>query len=197
MKKIFITFLCSTFLININCGYVKKMSSSKGQANESAVMANLTTIKTAQNSFKMRKVLDLNSNGSGEYGFFKELAGEKTARTSSNNSTMTHLSSFLSKAWINADKDGVLKKNGYFYRLCIIYGDSYYPTPEEYMEGRDNDGELDETAENDYLVIAWPQYPGKSGNKIFYMFSNGDIKTVKDPSLLKDKKVLDPFDVIK
>jgi prepilin-type N-terminal cleavage/methylation domain-containing protein len=59
---------------------IPNLLSARLNANESAAIATLKNISSAQAQCQASSVVDVNNNGAGEYGFFGELSGAVHAR---------------------------------------------------------------------------------------------------------------------
>ena len=77
------------------------LENARMNANESAAIATLKNISSAQAQCQASGVIDANGNGAGEYGFFAELAGSAPVRGSSQRISPPVLSSAFGKV---ADK---------------------------------------------------------------------------------------------
>ena len=62
---------------------IPNLISARLTANESAAIATLKNISSAQAQCQSSAVIDTNGNGAGEYGFFAELSGRVGVRTAS------------------------------------------------------------------------------------------------------------------
>ena len=59
---------------------IPNLLSARLNANESAAIATLKNISSSQSQCQASGVIDANSNGAGEYGFFGELSGRVAIR---------------------------------------------------------------------------------------------------------------------
>ena len=61
---------------------IPNLLSARLNANESAAIATLKNISSAQAQCQASGIIDVNTNGQGEYGFFGELSGAVAVRAS-------------------------------------------------------------------------------------------------------------------
>src|SRR5262245_19614664 len=87
----------------------------RANANESAAIAALKNICSAQAQCQASGVIDANGNGTGEYGFFGELAGTIPVRGTSSLITPPILYSTFGKV----DQDGLVTQAGYHFRMYL------------------------------------------------------------------------------
>ncbi len=95
-------------------------------------------------------MVDIDNDGHGEYGTFKELAGGDQRRL---NKPMEF--PLLSGAFTKEDATGLLLRSGYYYQIFL---------PDEANR-----------AERRYVAIAWPSSYGNSGSRCFYVDETGDV----------------------
>lgn len=140
----------------------------KALANESAAIATLRNIASAQMQCQASSAIDVDRDGNGEFGGFLELTGKAVLR-GTDNARMSPpvLSSALSKV-----DDGVVSRSGYCFQLWL-------PGKDGAPVLADGDGvaaQLDaDLAERQFLVLAWPQERGRSGGEVFAVTSTGVV----------------------
>jgi len=93
---------------------IPNLLSARLNANESAAIATLKNISSAQSQCQASGVIDTNSNGSGEYGFFGELSGKTVVR----GGTQTISPPVLSTAFGNIAASRVTR-SGYIFQMFL------------------------------------------------------------------------------
>ena len=71
---------------------IPNLLSARLNANESAAIATLKNISSAQSQCQASGVIDTNANGQGEYGYFGELAGRVGVRDNTGNASTALIS---------------------------------------------------------------------------------------------------------
>lgn len=153
---------------------------AKRGANESAAIATLKAIAGAQAQIMVAKAIDTNSNGFGEFGYLKELAGGIGLRDASGSASSDHLKpSFLSPAFnVIATQAGVpggmARRSGYHFQL-------YLPSslragiPEADAGGVNTSAPHAGNSESLWCCYAWPMTYGTSGTRAFFVNQSGEV----------------------
>ncbi|MBL8729988.1 MAG: DUF2950 family protein [Planctomycetes bacterium] len=150
---------------------IPNLLSARLNANESAAIATLKNISSAQSQCQASGVIDVNGNGAGEYGFFGELSG----RTAVRNSTQSISPPVLSTAFGNVAAARV-NRSGYVFQMFLP--DTNAQGIEEDATGGDPDngqGVDAGQAETLWACYAWPQVFGNSGKRTFFVNQSGDV----------------------
>ncbi|MBX3461906.1 MAG: DUF2950 family protein [Planctomycetes bacterium] len=150
---------------------IPNLLSARLNANESAAIATLKNISSAQAQCQASGVIDVNGNGAGEYGFFGELSGRVAVRAG----TQTISPPVLSTAFGNVINARVTR-SGYVFQMFL-------PDPtaqgiEEEATGGDpgnTQGVDPGQAETLWACYAWPQVFGNSGKRTFFVNQSGDV----------------------
>ena len=150
---------------------IPNLLSARLNANESAAIATLKNISSGQSQCQASGVIDTNSNGSGEYGYFGELSGRTTVR----GSTQRISPPVLSTAFGNVTLKRV-SRSGYLFQMFLP--DATAQGIAEDATGGDttNDAGVDAgQAETLWCCYAWPQVQGNSGKRTFFVNQSGDV----------------------
>jgi prepilin-type N-terminal cleavage/methylation domain-containing protein len=150
---------------------IPNLLSARLNANESAAIATLKNISSAQSQCQASGVIDVNGNGSGEYGFFGELSGRVAVRAG----TQTISPPVLSTAFGNVAAARVTR-SGYVFQMFLP--DNAAQGIEEDATGGDPDngqGVDAGQAETLWCCYAWPQVFGNSGKRTFFVNQGGDV----------------------
>jgi len=150
---------------------IPNLLSARLNANESAAIATLKNISSAQSQCQASGVIDVNGNGSGEYGFFGELSG----RTAVRNSTQTISPPVLSTAFGNVAAARV-NRSGYIFQMYLPDAASLGIAEDATGGDPDNGQGVDAgQAETLWCCYAWPQVFGNSGKRTFFVNQSGDV----------------------
>jgi len=158
---------------------IPNLLSARLNANESAAIATLKNISSGQSQCQASGVIDVNSNGSGEYGFFGELSGRTVVRGGTQRITPP----VLSTAFGNVDNARV-SRSGYLFQMYLP--DATAAGIAEQPTGGDptNAGGVDAgQAETLWACYAWPQVQGNSGKRSFFVNQNGDVLATNGATL--------------
>lgn len=146
---------------------VPNLISSRIAANETAAAATLRALSTAEFRFKTMAVLDLNRDGSYEYGSLGELAGTANLR----GSTQPITPSLMSVSLGNVDASGAVMRQGYLIRLFLPdsggAGLAATPTNLAAVSPLHSDSA--------WSILAWPVSRGASGRAVFFVNQQGEI----------------------
>lgn len=143
---------------------------SRVGTNESSAIGTLRSLSTSQAQFQSQGIVDQDNDGTGEFGTLGELSGISPCRGSGQSMAA---SPFIAQILGIRDDNGVSMKSGY----CFVL---YLPTAKGPAR-REGDAELDAVAadadaqEVRWCAYAWPQSPGQSGNRIFFVNQEGQV----------------------
>ena len=152
---------------------IPNLLSARLNANESAAIATLKNISSGQSQCQASGVIDVNNNGSGEYGFFGELSGKVAVRAG----TQTISPPVLSTAFGNINAQSNVSRSGYLFRMFLPDNTGAGIT-ETATTGGDPTNALGidpGQAETLWCCYAWPQVQGNSGKRTFFINQSGDV----------------------
>ena len=148
---------------------IPNLLSARLNANESAAIATLKNISSAQAQCQASGVIDANANGSGEYGTFGELSGKSTVR----GGTQQISPPVLSTAFGNVLASRVTR-SGYMFQMYLP--DVGAAGIAEDATGGYTGAAIDPgQAETLWCCYAWPQVFGNSGKRTFFINQSGDV----------------------
>jgi len=150
---------------------IPNLLSARLNANESAAIATLKNISSGQAQCQASGIIDTNSNGQGEYGFFGELSGSIAIRGGTQQITPP----VLSAAFGNVSAARVTR-SGYVFQMFLP--DTNSAGIAEDADGGDagNDNNVDAgNCEVLWCCYAWPSVAGSSGNRTFFINQSGDV----------------------
>lgn len=152
---------------------IPNLLSGRMSANESAAIATLKTIATAQAQCQASASIDVNINGAGEYGFFAELVGAVGVRDASNSPSTSFVSPPVLSAAFGQVSASRVVRSGYVFQLYLP--DAGAGAVAEAATGGVGAPAPDPTrAETLWCCYAWPNSRG-TGNRCFFVNQKGDI----------------------
>ena len=158
---------------------IPNLLSARLNANESAAIATLKNISSAQSQCQASGVIDTNANGQGEYGYFGELAGRVGVRDNTGNASTSLISPpVLSSAFGNIANDTAtttVSRSGYNFQMFLP--DSAAAGLAEGTGGGVTGGTAPDASQAEVLwcCYAWPNVRGNSGNRTFFINQAGDV----------------------
>lgn len=142
---------------------------ARRNVNESAAIATLRNISSAQAEIHASGVIDRNGNGAGEYGWFGEMAGVSDIKLP--DGRMVRASPpVISTAFGNV-KDGRVTRSGYHFQL-FLPGSACQPV----ADGLPDAGQ----AEVLWCCYAWPTEHENSGGRAFFINQAGDVLAARN-----------------
>jgi prepilin-type N-terminal cleavage/methylation domain-containing protein len=149
---------------------IPNLLSARLNSNETAAIATLRNIISAQSQFQSTARADENNNGVGEYGSFGELSGGVGVRGGSILNPPVLSSSFRA---VNSSR---VSRSGYLFQMYLPDGAGKGIA--EQASGGYAAGDLDaDVAETTWCCYAWPANYGNTGNRTFFVNQGGDIVT--------------------
>jgi type IV pilus assembly protein PilA len=153
---------------------IPNLLSARLNANESAAIATLKNISSAQAQCQASGVIDENNNGSGEYGYFGELSGAVNVR----GATTKISPPVLSNAFGNV-ANSTVTRSGYIFQMYLP--DAGGVGEPEDATGGYTAGNVDAVkAEVLWCAYAWPSAYGNSGKRVFFINQGGDVLSSKN-----------------
>ena len=162
---------------------IPNLLSARLSSNETAAVATLRNIVSAQAQFQVTGRADENFNGIGEYGYLPELSGAIGVRGGA-----VLVPAVLSTAFRRADANGVVTRSGYLYIIHLpdATGNAVLPSAMNLIDPA--------LAETTWAAYAWPTNYGSTGSRTFFVNQGGDIIATEDPSYSGTDAAGSPFD---
>ncbi|MHC4939837.1 MAG: DUF2950 family protein [Planctomycetota bacterium] len=160
--------------------------SARLSSNETAAIATMRSILSAQIQFQGRALVDSDDDGVGEYGTFGEMSGAVGVR-----GTTRFLSPpVLSSGFRAINANGETVRAGYHFRIWL-------PGPGGVGQGEDPGGgvtaALDpQLAETTWCCYAWPTTHEQSGYRTFFVNHVGELISTADPAYAGPGALTDP-----
>ena len=152
---------------------IPNLLSARLNANETASIATLRNIISAQAQFQTTSRADDNNNGVGEYGTFGELSGSVGVRGGAILNPPV-----LSSAFRAVNANGEVSRSGYLFAMWL-------PDPAGAGVAEVGGGGAGATvdpdiAETTWCAYSWPTNYGNTGNRTFFVNQGGDIVATED-----------------
>ena len=152
---------------------IPSLISARLSANESATVSTLRNISSAQAQFQASSKADVDLDGTGEFGGFRELSGHWNVR---DNTTVGRILPPVLSAGFRQTAigtSGAVERSGYMFRMLLPdsagLGICVDDIPTAFA-GVDAD-----LAETTWCCYAWPGNYANSGNRCFAINQTGDI----------------------
>lgn len=161
---------------------IPNLLSARVSANETAAIATLRNIASAQAQFQGRAHNDNDSDGEGEYGYFTEMSGYTGPRVSGGVLLPINppaLSGVFQNVQADAGGEGIVTKSGFIFKM-FLPGLAGAPTAEMPTDGMGGGGGPfappdDNLAEGVWCAYAWPAVKDSTGTRAFVVNQSGDV----------------------
>ena len=152
---------------------IPNLLAARLSANETAAIATLRNIISAQAQFQQSGKADTDDDGTGEYGGFIELSGAAAGRMAG-----PLVPPVLSGAFRILNPMGEVSCSGYFFVMILpAAGGVGLPEPPAGFIPGILDPDLAETT---WCCYAWPVNYNQSGNRTFFTNQGGDVVGSED-----------------
>jgi len=151
---------------------IPKLLSARLAANESAAIASLRALASAQAMFSVAAAIDSDQDGQGEYGFLGELSGARPLRGQRERLAPPVLASSFGVLQDDGDGDAVVERAGYWFQVWLP---ARTGAVSERMNAAGAARVLPEAAELSWCAYAWPVEPGSTGQRAFFVSQEGDM----------------------
>jgi prepilin-type N-terminal cleavage/methylation domain-containing protein len=144
-------------------------------SNETACIGTLRTLSTSQSQFQSAAIVDVDGDGTGEFGWLQELAGTANYRTNAGVSTNPASPAFITSVLGTTaeNNSGVAGKSGY--QFLMYLPTSAGPATDE-ITGVGNPVTADANdQEVRFACYGWPASLGNSGNRAFVVSQQGEV----------------------
>jgi prepilin-type N-terminal cleavage/methylation domain-containing protein len=152
---------------------IPNLLAARLSTNETAAVATLRNLTSAQAQFQQSAKADADADGSGEYGGFVEMSGGGVGRMAAVLNPPV-----LSGAFRVLNAQGCVSRSGYFFKI-------YLPGAAGVGVGEPQTGFVAasglnaDLAETTWCSYAWPVNYGQSGNRTFFTNQGGDLVTTE------------------
>jgi prepilin-type N-terminal cleavage/methylation domain-containing protein len=154
---------------------IPNLLSARLNANETAAIATLRNISSAQAQFQATAKADTDNDGTGEFGCFVELSGASDVRADTDVGVLNP--PVLSGAFRTPDAtSGLVSRSGYYFAIYLPDAGGV-----GVLADLDGFGLVDgDLAETTWCCYAWPVNYGNSGNRTFMVNQTGDVVNTED-----------------
>ena len=152
---------------------IPNLLSARLAANESAAIATLRNIVSAQSQIQSQGAIDTDADGIGEHGWFAEMAGAIALRNAAP-ANIPLVPPVLSGALgiVNAS---LVNKSGYLFQMWLPDAAGPGAPVAELAAGGSPGGESANLSENTWATYAWPVGRQNTGNRAFVVNQTGDV----------------------
>jgi prepilin-type N-terminal cleavage/methylation domain-containing protein len=153
---------------------IPNLLAARLSANETAAIATLRNIISAQAQFQQSAKADDDADGTGEYGGFIEMSGAAAGRMAA-----VLVPPVLSGAFRVLNANSEVSRSGYFFTMYLPdnAGAGVQEPVTGYAAGGGQDSDLSETT---WCCYAWPVNYNQSGNRTFFTNQAGDVIATED-----------------
>jgi prepilin-type N-terminal cleavage/methylation domain-containing protein len=154
---------------------IPNLLSARLNANETSAISTLRNISSSQSQFQASSKVDVDSDGTGEFGMFRELSGAVGVRTTDTASAVgtTLNPPVLSGAFRTFNGTSEVSRSGYLFKMLLpgAAGIGVAETASGVVAAAiDSD-----IAETSWCCYASPSGYSTSGNRTFFVNQSGDI----------------------
>ena len=158
-----------------------RLEGARQSANESAAIATLRTIASAQTQAQASAIIDADGDGGGEYAYLAELAGTVPLRGLDGPGPDVAYPALLPSSFGDVSPEGSKERSGYIYRVYLpgaTEGGRTPGLPEAAGGGCAAGGPLPapDNAEILWCAYAWPIDAGTTGTRAFFINHEGDLR---------------------
>src|SRR5262245_42440657 len=148
---------------------IPNLLAARLSANETAAIATVRNITSAQAQFQQSAKADEDADGTGEYGGFIEMSGAAAGRMAA-----VLVPPVLSGSFRVLNANGEVSRSGYFFTMFLP--DAAGGPVQEPQTGFSIGGGLNpDLCETTWCVYAWPVNYNQSGNRTFFTNQAGDV----------------------
>jgi prepilin-type N-terminal cleavage/methylation domain-containing protein len=153
---------------------IPNLLSARLSANETAAIATLRNVVSAQSQIQSQGAIDTDIDGIGEHGWFAEMAGSVNMRDSTGAGGGPVLNPpVLSGSLSVVNANGFVNKSGYFFQIYLP--DAAGAGLVEANGGGSPTGENADLCETTWCAYAWPAGFSNTGNRAFVVNQTGDV----------------------
>jgi prepilin-type N-terminal cleavage/methylation domain-containing protein len=149
---------------------IPNLLAARLSANETAAIATLRNIVSAQAQFQQSAKSDEDADGTGEYGGFLELSGAVAGRM-----TAPLVPPVLSGAFRVLNANSEVTRSGYFFQMYLPGAAGVGTVEDDTDSYTDGGGQDPDLAETTWCCYAWPVNYNQSGNRTFFTNQAGDV----------------------
>ena len=155
---------------------IPNLLSARLNANETSAISTLRSISSSQAQFQASAKADVDNDGCGEFGLFRELSGAVGVRTAADASTQGNILNppVLSGAFRTFNANSEVSRSGYLFHM-VLPGNAGIGVMEVSGTAALAAPLNSDLAETSWCCYAWPASYSTSGNRTFFVNQTGDI----------------------
>ncbi len=167
---------------------IPNLLAARLSANETSAVATLKTICSAQAQFQAAAKVDVDRDGTGEFGYFRELSGAvacRTTTTGGNTGGATLNPPVLSGAFRTLNAQANVSRSGYIFRIILAdaAGGAQAEDTTATSVHTSSSPIVPDIAETTWASYAWPASYSNSGNRTFFTNQAGDVTAKEDSAI--------------
>jgi prepilin-type N-terminal cleavage/methylation domain-containing protein len=166
---------------------IPNLLSARLNANETSAVSTLRNISSSQAQFQASAKCDVDNDGCGEFGAFRELSGAAAVRTvaaGTNAGGQILNPPVLSGAFRTVDPAHAdVSRSGYLFHIFLPATGGSSTEPETTTGAFYGAPVNTDLAETSWCCYAWPSSYGTSGNRSFFVNQAGDITASDNPTI--------------
>jgi prepilin-type N-terminal cleavage/methylation domain-containing protein len=143
-------------------------------ANETSAVSTLRNITSCQGQFQAGAKCDTDSDGTGEFGMFRELSAAAACRDNTGAPAGSPINPpILSGSFRTMNTAGEVSRSGYLFKMFLPATAGAAASETNLTAAVANINA--DLAETTWCAYAWPASYGNSGNRTFFVNQGGDI----------------------
>jgi prepilin-type N-terminal cleavage/methylation domain-containing protein len=167
---------------------IPNLLSARLSANETAAIATLRNLSSAQAQCQASGAIDGDGDGTGEYGYFGELSGAQFVRAFVAGAQAIGTSKItppvLSGAFGNVT-NSVVSRSGFLFKLWLPDAAGQGIAEDATGGAAGSVGTLSpDLCETTWCAYAWPINRGNSGNRAFFVNQQGDVLQTQNNTMM-------------
>jgi prepilin-type N-terminal cleavage/methylation domain-containing protein len=154
---------------------IPNLLSARLNANETSAISTLRSVSSSQAQFQASAKADVDTDGTGEFGLFREMSGGVGVRTNNTGGTQGNVLNppVLSGAFRTFNAASEVSRSGYLFHMFLpAAGGAGVPELATGALATPLDSDLAETS---WCTYASPASYSTSGNRTFFVNQTGDI----------------------
>ncbi len=154
---------------------IPNLLSARLNANETSAISTLRNVSSSQSQFQASAKADVDTDGTGEFGLFREMSGAVGVRTNATAGTVGAILNppVLSGAFRTFNATDEVSRSGYLFKM-FLPGTGGVGVP-EVASGALGAAVSSDLAETSWCCYASPASYSTSGNRTFFVNQTGDI----------------------
>jgi prepilin-type N-terminal cleavage/methylation domain-containing protein len=155
---------------------IPNLLSARLNANETSAISTLRSVSSSQAQFQASAKADVDTDGTGEFGMFREMSGASGVRTAADGSAVGNVLNppVLSGAFRTFNAASEVSRSGYLFHM-FLPGAAGIGVAEVGPTGTFAAPVDSDLAETSWCTYAWPTSYSTSGNRTFFVNQTGDI----------------------